>query len=104
MRDLSVYKQRLLARKAELDVRLHKIEDQLDDTPNPDAEERSVEREDDEMLEGLGNAGLKELKKIDAALSRIENGTYGICVNCGDEIYDARLDIVAYAVKCRHCM
>jgi len=104
MRDLEIYKKRLLARKAELDARLHKIEDQLDDTPNPDAEERAVEREDDEMLEGLGNAGLKELEKIDNALSRMENGTFGICANCGEEISDARLDIVAYATKCRHCM
>ena len=104
MRDLSIYKERLLARKAELDERLHKIEDQLDDTPNPDAEERAVEREDDEMLEGLGNEGLKELKKISAALARIENDTFGVCINCGDEISDARLDIVAYAVMCRHCM
>ncbi len=63
MRDLEIYKKRLLARKSELDARLHKIEDQLDDTPNPDVEERSVEREDDEMLEGLGNAGKEELQK-----------------------------------------
>lgn len=104
MRNLEIYKNRLLARKAELDARLHKIEDQLDDMPNPDAEERAVEREDDEMLEGLGNAGLKELQKIDNALSRMENGTFGICANCGEEISDARLDIVAYATKCRHCM
>jgi len=104
MRDLTIYKKRLEARHAELDVRLHKIEDRLDDTPNPDSEERSVEREDDEMLEGLGNAGLKELKRIDNALARVENGTYGVCVDCGNEISDARLDIVAYATRCKHCM
>lgn len=104
MRDLEIYKKRLLARKSELDARLHKIEDQLDDTPNPDVEERSVEREDDEMLEGLGNAGKEELQKIENALSRIKNETYGVCVNCGEEISEARLDIVAYATKCRHCM
>lgn len=104
MRDLEVYRTRLQARKAELDERLHKIEDQLDDTPDPDAEERAVEREDDEMLEGLGNAGKKELQKIQNALSRMENETFGICTKCGEEISDARLDIVAYATKCRHCM
>ncbi|MFT6659314.1 TraR/DksA family transcriptional regulator [Maritalea sp.] len=104
MRDLEIYKTRLLARKAELDERLHQIEDRLDDTPDPDIEERAVEREDDEMLEGLGNAGKKELKKIENALSRMENGTFGVCVKCGEEISDARLDIVAYATKCRECM
>jgi len=104
MRDLGIYRTRLEARRVELEERLHKIEDRLDDTPDPDAEERAVEREDDEMLEGLGNAGKKELQKIENALSRMENETFGICTKCGEEISNARLDIVAYATKCRHCM
>ncbi|WP_299345912.1 TraR/DksA family transcriptional regulator [uncultured Maritalea sp.] len=104
MRDLEIYRTRLQARKAELDERLHKIEDRLDDTPDPDVEERAVEREDDEMLEGLGNAGKQELQKIENALGRMENGTYGVCISCGEDISEARLDIVAYATKCKHCM
>lgn len=104
MRDIESYKRRLLGRQAELDVRLHNIEDQLDDEPNPDVEERAVEREDDEMLEGLGNAGKKELEQIEHALTRIENGTFGICVECGDEISDQRLEVIPYATKCKDCM
>ncbi|TDQ66559.1 TraR/DksA family transcriptional regulator [Maritalea mobilis] len=104
MRDIEIYKQRLLDRQKELDVRLHNIEDQLDDEPNPDTSERAVEREDDEMLEGLGNAGKAELEQIEHALTRIENGTFGVCVECGDDISDERLSVIPYATKCKNCM
>ncbi|MCF4098702.1 TraR/DksA family transcriptional regulator [Maritalea mediterranea] len=104
MRDIETYKQRLLDRQKELDVRLHNIEDQLDDEPNPDTEERAVEREDDEMLEGLGNAGKAELQQIEHALTRIKNGTFGTCVECGEDISDERLNAIPYATKCKNCM
>ncbi len=85
-------------------MRLHNIEDQLDDEPSADTEERAVEREDDEMLEGLGNAGKVELEQIEHALTRIKNGTFGVCVACGEEISDKRLDAIPYATKCKDCM
>lgn|SRR3989344_7382207 len=33
----------------------------------------------------------ERLKKVDAALKRIEDGTYGICVECGEKIEERRL-------------
>jgi RNA polymerase-binding transcription factor DksA len=93
----------LLARREELNVRLGRIENDLDETPNPDAEERATEREGDEVLEDLGNAGLLELRKIEAALARIEDGSYGICARCGEEIMPERLAAVPYTPFCRDC-
>ena len=55
------------------------------------------------MLEDLGNAGLKEMEKIRAALSRIEDGSYGVCAKCGDDISPERLDAVPHAALCRTC-
>ena len=46
--------------------------------------EQAVEREDEEVLEDLGAAGVQEVRMIEAALKRIAKGTYGICVSCGD--------------------
>ena len=40
------------------------------------------------MLEDLGAAGLREVRMIEAALDRIENGSYGVCVRCGEPIGD----------------
>ena len=46
------------------------------------------------MLEDLGAAGVQEIRMIEAALDRIENGSYGICVRCGDPIGEERLDVL----------
>jgi RNA polymerase-binding transcription factor len=43
------------------------------------------------------------LKKIDAALRRIGEGTYGECFECGEEIPEARLGALPFAVRCRDC-
>jgi len=45
------------------------------------------------------NAGLI-LREVDAALARIEDGTYGTCAACGKEIPVERLDAVPYATLC----
>lgn len=103
MIDPEPYRLRLEARKAELERRLGRIEADLDETPNPDVAERATEREGDEVLEDLGRAGLAELRMIEAALARIADGEYGVCVNCGEAIAPARLDLVPHASRCRNC-
>jgi DnaK suppressor protein len=43
------------------------------------------------------------LNKIDAALRRLEDGTYGDCFECGEEISQARLRALPFAVRCKDC-
>ena len=43
------------------------------------------------------------LNKINEALSRLEEGTYGHCFECGDEIAEARLRALPFAVRCKDC-
>ena len=43
------------------------------------------------------------LNQIEAALRRLEDGTYGDCFDCGDEITAARLRALPFAVRCRDC-
>jgi DnaK suppressor protein len=43
------------------------------------------------------------LAEIDAALKRIEDGTYGICSNCGKEIPEERLEALPWATLCIDC-
>ena len=43
------------------------------------------------------------LNKIDVALRRIEEGTYGDCFDCGDEITALRLRALRFAVRCKDC-
>jgi RNA polymerase-binding protein DksA len=43
------------------------------------------------------------LRAIDAALQRIEDGTFGICETCGQPISEERLEAIPYATQCIDC-
>ena len=43
------------------------------------------------------------LTKINAALVRLEEGTYGYCYECGEEIAGQRLRALPFAARCRDC-
>jgi DnaK suppressor protein len=43
------------------------------------------------------------LVQVTDALERFEQGTYGICENCGDQIDPARLEALPYATLCLRC-
>ena len=45
----------------------------------------------------------KSLMQINGALERIEDGEYGICVECEEEISPKRLAAVPWAAYCLHC-
>jgi RNA polymerase-binding protein DksA len=60
----------------------------------------TYDRELDSTLEG---AEAEHLAHIDAALKRIEQGTFGICENCGKPIAEERLQAIPYATHCIDC-
>ncbi len=45
----------------------------------------------------------KTLLEVNEALSRIESGTFGLCVSCGKEIEIERLDIIPFTKVCAEC-
>ncbi|MFK7793524.1 MAG: TraR/DksA family transcriptional regulator [Devosiaceae bacterium] len=96
-------RQRLLKRLAELDHRLVDIEHDLDEARPADFEEAATDREGDEMLEELGSVGLQEVKMIQAALKRIDDGSYGTCVSCDEAISAERLEAVPHTPLCKEC-
>jgi len=101
--DLARRKQQLTARLAELDSRLHGIEDELMSHQTRDWEELATERENDEVLTSMGDEGKQEIRAIFAALKRMDLGEYGFCVTCGDRISDERLDLLPATPFCRNC-
>lgn len=94
---------RLQKRLVELDHRLVDIEHDLDEAKPADFEEAASDREGDEMLEELGSVGLVEVRMIEAALKRIDEGQYGKCVTCDEPISDARLEAVPHTPLCKDC-
>lgn len=55
------------------------------------------------LLNSLGEADQRKLSMIDRALDRIRNETYGLCLSCGKQIPQARLEALPYAVLCVGC-
>ena len=103
MEDVSKFEIRLRDRLRDLNARLSGVEAELDQPVDADVEERATEREGDEVLESLGNAGLLEIRKIQAALGRIADGAFGECVACGELISEERLNAVPHAARCKRC-
>ncbi|MBB1248423.1 MULTISPECIES: TraR/DksA family transcriptional regulator [unclassified Rhizobium] len=104
MLDVNAFAARLSARKTELEGRLRAIEDELDASAGADAEDHALEVEGDEVLEGVGQAGLEELRAVNAALDRIARGVFGLCAKCGEPISEARLRAVPQAALCEDCI
>ncbi len=55
---------------------------------------------DREVDESLGENADQIVAEIDAALARIDDGTYGRCLTCGEPIAPERLQAVPYATLC----
>ena len=51
----------------------------------------------------LCNRDREKLELIDEALERIEDGTYGICEDCGSKIAEGRIKVMPFARYCISC-
>ena len=103
MPDTTAAKARLEAQLAELEDRLSRLDRDLSETPDPDSSERAVQMEDDEALEGQAQVAANEIASVRRALERIEDGSYGQCVKCGEEIAEGRLEARPEAALCIDC-
>jgi DnaK suppressor protein len=59
--------------------------------------------EEQERIALVGEAESGELARVDAALARLDAGSYGTCAACGDPIEPRRLEASPYAVQCATC-
>lgn len=68
-----------------------------------DAAETSEADIQDDIEFALIQMKTETLKKIEDALKRLEEGTYGNCFECGDEVSERRLRALPFAVRCKDC-
>ena len=68
-----------------------------------DAAETSELDIQDEIEFALIQMKAETLHKIDEALRRLEEATYGYCFECGEEISEKRLRALPFAVRCKDC-
>ncbi len=93
----------LIAKQAELTVRLERLKENLTGGRSADSQEQAQELENAEVVDQLGNEARNEISRIARALDQIKNETYGICVDCGETIPMARLEAHPYADRCIRC-
>ncbi|GLQ05964.1 TraR/DksA family transcriptional regulator [Sneathiella chinensis] len=103
MQSLEKIKKELEQRQEFLKGRVAECEEELRASHSQNFSEQAVEREKEEVTENLENAYLQEIAQIDRALVRFEKGEYGSCVSCGEEIPQARLEILPYTSFCITC-
>jgi DnaK suppressor protein len=89
---------------SELQHRLHGAREEW--TWNNDvrdtADSSEMEGREDIELE-LIRLNVDTLQRIDQALSRVDQGTYGLCADCRSTVSAARLRALPFAVRCRTC-
>lgn len=88
---------------AELEARQQRILQDLSEPLNADSSEQAVEMEDDTSLEAQAALITREIASVHRALLRIDNGTYGECVRCGEAIAPKRLEARPEAALCITC-
>jgi DnaK suppressor protein len=69
----------------------------------PDPADRAALEADRNFMLRIRDREAKLIKKIKAALERIENGTYGICESCGEDITLKRLKARPVTTQCIDC-
>ena len=103
MTDYSDIRVQLESRLADLLERAEVLEDDLRQPLDADFSEQAIDLSDDEALEGIDDVLRTEIGQVRMALLRIENGTYGICSQCGKAIFRGRIEARPIATRCIDC-
>jgi DnaK suppressor protein len=105
--ELAAIKQNLIAmRKAllkEIDMSIKEGSSKDTTEPSGDIYDISSNERDRELSYMLGDRERNKLREIDNAISKIEDGTYGICDECGEIISKKRLSVIPYSNLCIAC-
>lgn len=96
-------KNHLKKRKALLLQRIDQVSKGISQEHSTDWSEQAQERQNDEVLEAIGNESRNELAQINRALERIASGDYTACEQCGENIPLQRLEAVPYTSLCIGC-
>lgn len=104
--DAEIAKARLTELQANVQRRREALAKHIDHREEPlsaDFSEQAVELENEEVMVAIAEQLDIEIFAIKAAIQRLENGSYGACVDCGTEISVARLEAIPEASECTRC-
>ena len=100
------YKKKLLEKKSEL-FRVVSMTEQYgreaDGDSTQDVADKAANSYTKEFLFSQSSNERYLLQLVDEALSRVEEGTFGVCVSCDNEIQQKRLEAVPWTRHCINC-
>jgi DnaK suppressor protein len=103
---LDQYRTLLLDKRAELLDRVRAVRSRDPESTgggSPDLGDRALSTVTRELLFSLSTSERDILRRIDAALDRIEAGSFGTCLHCGKKVQSGRLQAVPWARHCIEC-
>jgi RNA polymerase-binding protein DksA len=108
--ELETFKHCLVDMRTRLTDEVNRLEEAAREDVMPPGEISTVRLHNGDMASEASddNISLSQheeeiLEQVEAALGRIEDGTYGACQNCGREIEHERLDAIPYTPYCAAC-
>jgi len=106
MLELDYFKELLLERKKQIEKNILETNSELEELKNVEINDDGDYASlctDNLIDNAINEKQVQELKEIEEALEKIENGTYGTCEMCGEPIRKLRLKVKPYAKYCIVC-
>lgn len=100
---LEIEHKRLVEEMSQSKTTASSAEERREGSPFGKREEEATETLELEKRLALENRIRQELAKVEHALEKIEQGTYGTCDNCGQPIPRERLEALPWANLCLSC-
>lgn len=101
--NLEEIKDKLITEKESLLRKLGSKNLSIDDSEMPDPVDLAVTNYSKNVMLSVSENESRQLMLINDALERIEDGEYGLCQNCEEEIVEKRLNAVPWAKYCLAC-
>jgi len=103
--DLTLIRETLIKEQVALAADIQNEEDKLQQQieENPDLSDLADKRLHQEIVVSRLSLMNHRLTQVRAALKRLDEGKYGICARCGNEINPERLRAIPYTILCVNC-
>jgi DnaK suppressor protein len=103
-RNLQEIKNQLLQRKMQLEEKLTVLsQEQISDGQVQDPGDQALTSTMESLRMSLQGAEVDEYRRIIAALGKITEGMYGICIDCNNRIAEKRLQLFPDTTRCLSC-
>jgi len=103
---LDIYRNLLAEKKQQIQRLVYKSDQdgrEADEEGTQDPADKAANAYTKEFLFHQSNDNRQLLTLVTEALERTKNGSYGICVECGEEVQSKRLEAVPWARHCIEC-